>query len=264
MGLRLISAAVGLPILIAAIWAGTPWLTVVIGLVALLGIWEFTRLASGVGAQVPLPLAAALTLALAIHSELPPQDRDLLLPLVGGGAIVSGLWFLVAGQRRGLADWAFTLAGALYVGLLLSHALLLRQAAQGRDWLLFALLTTFAADTGAYFTGRLLGRRPLAPTISPRKTQEGAVGGLVWAVGVALLLGLVLDLQAGAWVQGLLGLLVALLALAGDLVESKFKRAAGVKDAGGIIPGHGGVLDRLDSVVFTIPVVYYFVVLVLD
>jgi phosphatidate cytidylyltransferase len=154
------------------------------------------------------------------------------------------------------------------VGFLLAHALALRQldggADQGRDWLLFALLVTFATDTGAFFTGRAVGRHRMAPTVSPGKTWEGAFGGFACAVGVALALEPLLGLEVPLWQAALIGAAVGLLAQAGDLAESRLKRAARVKDTGGILPGHGGVLDRLDSIVFTVPVVYYLVALVLE
>ena len=132
----------------------------------------------------------------------------------------------------------------------------------GIDWLLFALLTTFAVDTGAYLVGRAVGKHPLAPSISPNKTWEGSVGGFVSAVVVAVALGQVLDLNIDVWQQAVIGAAVGVVAQWGDLLESKLKRIADVKDAGSIIPGHGGLLDRLDSLLFTLPAVYYLIVTV--
>jgi phosphatidate cytidylyltransferase len=109
----------------------------------------------------------------------------------------------------------------------------------------------------------MIGKRPLAPTISPKKTKEGAAAGLLAAIGASLALGALLDLPAAAWQQALVGLVVGVVAQVGDLAESLLKRSAGAKEAGGLIPGHGGVLDRLDSLLFALPVVYYVVVLAL-
>ena len=181
---------------------------------------------------------------------------------------ISVPWFMARQGRNGRVTMIpFVVAGPVYVGFLLSHGLALRELDGGadyaRDWLLFALLVTFASDTGAFFTGKAVGRHPLAPTVSPGKTREGAVGGFALAVGVAAGLGALLDLGTPVWQAALVGVAVGALAQLGDLVESRLKRASGVKDAGSILPGHGGMLDRLDSIVFTLPVVYYLVALVL-
>ena len=163
-----------------------------------------------------------------------------------------------------MKNYLYTLLGPVYIGFLLSHALLLSGDAQGGwQWLYFALLIAFANDTGAFFTGRLMGRHRLAPAISPGKTWEGAAGGLLWAVGAALALDYVLSLSLLLWQSAVLGVIIGVLGQAGDLLESALKRRAGVKDSGTLLPGHGGILDRLDSVIFTVPVVYYWVRLLL-
>jgi phosphatidate cytidylyltransferase len=161
----------------------------------------------------------------------------------------------------------------MYVGFLLSHALMLREITVsgppddvvvncGIEWLLFTLLTTFAVDTGAYLVGRAVGRRPMAPSISPNKTWEGSIGGFFSAVLAALALGLVFDLDIATWQLAVIGAVVGVVAQCGDLLESKLKRIADVKDSGSIIPGHGGLLDRLDSLLFSLPAVYYLIVTV--
>lgn len=161
---------------------------------------------------------------------------------------------------------AYLLAGPVYVGFLLAHALALTGmdggTNLGRSWLLFALLVTFATDTGAFFVGRSVGRHPLAPGTSPHKTWEGAIGGFAVAMVAALALGRVLELGLGSWQQAVMGATVGVTAQAGDLVESRLKRISQVKDAGSIIPGHGGILDRLDSLLLSVPTVYYLLSLV--
>ena len=127
----------------------------------------------------------------------------------------------------------------------------------GRDWVLLALFATFAVDTTAYFIGRAWGRHKMAPTISPGKTWEGAVGGLAGAIVAVIALALLLDIDISYSEMVILGFLIAVFAQLGDLAESKLKRSMGVKEAGNLIPGHGGILDRLDSIVFTGVVVYY-------
>ena len=122
------------------------------------------------------------------------------------------------------------------------------------------LLVTFATDTSAFFVGRAIGKRPLAPAISPSKTREGAVGGIVGALVASVAAVYVFDLNVALWKTIAIGVSIGIVGQLGDLVESRLKRIAGVKDSGSLVPGHGGVLDRLDSIVFNLVVVYYFVV----
>ena len=207
------------------------------------------------------------------------------------GAFVALLWLIsfYHGSRWPVAT-AYLMGGPLYVGFLLAHVVALAQVGEvffkanplafeaainpdtyslGRNWLVFALLTTFATDTGAYLVGRAMGRRPLAPNISPNKTWEGAAGGFLGAVIAALLLERFLNLSVGPsgwgadwtsawnWQPLVIGATVGIVAQLGDLLESKLKRLSQVKDAGVLMPGHGGLLDRLDSLLVTIPTVYY-------
>ena len=201
------------------------------------------------------------------------------LAILVGGAFLSLLWLIAfyRGRQR-LETAAWLIGGPVYVGLLLAHIPLLAQLGDtgefsgygyelGRDWLLFALLTTFATDTGAYFVGRLAGRHKMVPSLSPGKTWEGAAGGLAAAVVAALLIAgplyRYLNLDLVWWQPVLIGAAVGIAAQGGDLLESKLKRIASVKDAGRLFPGHGGMLDRLDSLLLTIPTVYYLAALAL-
>jgi len=160
------------------------------------------------------------------------------------------------GNRPGSAnDWALTIAWAIYIGYALSFFLRLRASDQGLSWIIVALLGTWICDTGAYFVGSTIGKRKLCPKISPRKTWEGAIGGLISGVlAVVLLSWWLLDLAIG-WGL-LLGVTLVLAATIGDLAESVIKRQVGVKDSGNLIPGHGGMLDRIDSLLFVVPAVY--------
>lgn len=208
------------------------------------------------------------------------------------GGFVALLWLIAFyhGPRWPVAA-AYLAGGPLYVGMLLAHVMLLAQVGDnffyanptgfdfltfpdngydlGRNWLIFALLTTFATDTGAYLVGRAVGRHRMAPGISPNKTWEGAVGGFVGAVVAALLLERILNLGLGSpgWTEGwnwqplLIGATVGIVSQAGDLFESRLKRLSQVKDSGVLMPGHGGILDRLDSLLVTIPAVYYLLVI---
>ncbi len=165
-----------------------------------------------------------------------------------------------AGTQHRITDSAVTVMGILYIGGAMSYLIRLRGFSGGEFLILFVLLATFASDTGAYYVGKTLGRHKLAPTISPKKTIEGLVGGLVLTVLAVYV--------AREWFPFwqltlldsiILGTVLTLAGLAGDLTESAVKRAVGVKDSGGLLPGHGGMLDRVDSLLFTAPAFYYYV-----
>ena len=196
----------------------------------------------------------------------PHLDHGYLNPLLLTSAIVlPPVWLLLRKQKEGaFLSWVWTTAGILYIGWLLSHFVALRGLECGREWVLFALFVTFTYDTGAYFVGRALGRHRLAPGISPGKSWEGAIGGLITAIGISLLLVWLLDLPLDYGQTILLAMLVSVFGQIGDLFESMFKRNMGVKDSGKSMPGHGGFLDRMDSVVFAVVVVYYYVMLVVN
>jgi phosphatidate cytidylyltransferase len=261
---RFSTALWGIPLLAAAVWFDEPlpWLTILVALWGMLAVIEFYRL--GEKAKLaPLTLFGLLWTLLFIIS--PQIDSRYLTPpiLVTSGVVLSLVWLLVRPKREGaFLDWAWTLGGILYIGWLLSYFVGLRGLEDGRNWVLLALAVTFASDTAAYFTGKALGRHKLAPTISPGKSWEGTIGGFIGAIIIALLftLSTPLQLPIGYGQAVLLGFLISLFGQLGDLVESLLKRNTGVKDSGSWLAGHGGFLDRIDSVVFAGVVVYYYVV----
>jgi phosphatidate cytidylyltransferase len=270
---RVITAAVGLPLIILAIWFGDPWpwFSLLIAAAALAGTFEFYHMANFDRREPLLYLGLLWTLALVISPHYANPD---LLPIVITATVVVSLICLLLRRSREKAfrDWAWTLVGALYVGWMLSYWLNLRGLEDGRNWVYLAMLTTFANDTGAYFIGRARGKHKLAPAISPAKTWEGAIGGLISAVLAAIVIAMVLELisvKVGApfvfryWQIMLLGFLVGLFAQLGDLIESLLKRNMGVKESGNLLPGHGGILDRFDSLIFVGAVIYYYAVWVL-
>ncbi|HEY49306.1 MAG TPA: phosphatidate cytidylyltransferase [Dehalococcoidia bacterium] len=269
---RVISAAVFLPILFVAIWFGDPWFSIVVAIAALLGAIEFYAMFTTERWQ-PLTCFGTIWVLFFIsnayyaHSYSSESTWILVTSsLIASAIIFSLLLVILQGSPREkiLYNWAWILAGVFYVGWLLGHWILLMNSGEdygwdGRDWVLLALFSTFAVDTTAYFTGRAFGRHKLAPAISPAKTWEGAVGGLVGAIAAVVILALILEepLDIGYGKLVVIGFLVGVFAQLGDLAESKLKRIMGVKESGSLIPGHGGILDRLDSVVFTGVVVYY-------
>lgn len=149
--------------------------------------------------------------------------------------------------------------GMVYVALPLSHFIPLSSVTKGRLWLLFLLAVVWLNDTCAYYTGSTLGRHKLSPIVSPKKTVEGAIGGAVGGVVAAYLFNLFFDMGLAIEEVVFISVLLSAVSLMGDLSESLLKRGAGVKDSGSIIPGHGGVLDRIDGIIFSVPALYYYI-----
>ena len=261
LGKRVITALWGIPLLGVAIWFDKPlpWFTILVAIWGVLAAFEFYRMVNTSGVP-PLTYFGLIWTLLFILS--PHFNYDFLIPfLLTSAVILSLIWLLLHPQKEGaFVGWAWTIAGILYVGWLLSYFVALRGLDAGRNWVFFALFTTFGSDTTAFFTGRAWGRHYLAPNISPGKTWEGAIAGLFGAIIVSLVLVTLFSLPLSYGQAILLGLLVSIFGQLGDLVESLLKRNMGVKDSGKLIPGHGGVLDRIDSVVFTGVVVYYYVI----
>lgn len=256
---RVLSALFLLPIVAVLLYLGGWWFAGAVLVVAGLALHELYGLLrkAELAPQeiIGLLLAAALVLPPILPSARP--WLELVVTLCTAGALV---WHMLQpGRTRPGVDALATLAGALYLGWMGRHFVALRLAPQGLWWTALALLSTWITDSGAYFVGRRWGRRPLAPRLSPKKTWEGAVGG--WLTGVVLT-------PAVAWLLGLspwhglaLGALIATVAPFGDLAESMFKRQVGAKDSSNLIPGHGGMLDRIDSLLFVIPGAYYYLLL---
>lgn len=260
---RWLTAAVALPLLALIIALGPGWLLLILvvlvtagGMIELLSLLvpetkSWVRIVT-LATSLLLPLAtywkgvlglsiatvAVIFVALTIHLLLYAKEE----------AILQSLGALVFAQ--------------LYIPFLLSHVLLLFQVPSGRRWIFFLFFVIFAGDTGAYYAGHRWGRHKLWPAVSPGKTVEGAVGGLLSSLATALLVGkLLLSLgESGITFLLSLGLVIASVGQMGDLMESMIKRVSKVKDASSILPGHGGLLDRLDSLIFAFPLTYYGVV----
>jgi len=185
----------------------------------------------------------------------------LVTPLLLTIAIIPPLlWLLSRRQKQdAFVSWAWTVAGIFYIGWLLSHMVALRGLADGVSWVFFVLLVTWLSDTTAFFTGRRLGRHKLAPGISPGKTWQGAIGGIGGAIAISVLFftPTTFQLPLPYWQVIPLAIGVSVLGQCGDLVESLLKRNVGVKDSGTFMPGHGGMLDRMDSMLFAGTLVYY-------
>ncbi len=297
---RILVAAVGIPLALVAVYIGGWALAAVLSFVAAVAAREFFNLAEPVAAE---PDAAEPTAAEPAAAEPDPARRPLrwlgmlasallvvlaavepdlrrwaghafmVLLLLGLASLAAAVFDMRV--RRVLPTVAATVAGALYTGGTLSFAILVRslpeargafpaQPVEGFLLLLLPLLVIWLGDTCAYFAGRKLGRRRLAPRVSPGKTVEGGVAGLLGSVAMGFALGFALDdhpnFPVSAPAGAMIGLLLGIAGQLGDLAESRLKREAGVKDSGGILPGHGGMLDRFDALFFALPLAYALIV----
>jgi phosphatidate cytidylyltransferase len=251
---RILSGLVLIPVFFSCIWFLPPLVLLAVAeAVLVLAFIEYARLAEALGARVPRVASGAAAMAVCAATAL---GLPLELPLV---AATVGLGALLVGARRPspgvLAEISASVFPMLYLGLPLGSFVALHAAA-GREAVLLLLMTIVVSDTAQYFTGRAFGRRRLSPVISPKKTLEGAVGGFVLAPAALVLAGhWWLPGRTVGWLL-LVGMTIVGLGIAGDLFESLLKRSAGVKDSSALIPGHGGVLDRIDAMLFAAPVFY--------
>lgn len=265
---RLISIAALAPLVVAGVIVGGWLWTGICAVAILLATHEYLHLVRADASSPQGPAAPSYLLGMMLAVLWIADARWPGMGLRAWGLALAALAPLAAQVIRGgpegsLNGWALTVAGTLYVGYALSHWVLLRDLAHGLDWTAIALAGTWSSDAGAYLIGRAWGRRPFFPSISPKKTLEGAVGGMVLSVLGTVAAALLLPVAIAPWQAFVLGLLISIAAPLGDLAESVIKRQTGAKDAGRLIPGHGGMLDRLDSLIFVGPLAYYVVTLFL-
>ena len=293
LGTRILTAAVLGPIVLVSTVAGEPWLSLLLGVVAFLAFVELVALLDAAGWQPPQVLTILAGMALTAAGLVGAnQDRiggplaNVLTTLdppgihaaafVGVTLLLAAAAFMRSDPRAGFVTWAMTTFGVAYVGMLLPMVAIVAHLApdggspatavglvglgSGVAWTLTLVLVVWGYDTGAYLIGRMIGRTQLVTHISPSKTVEGLFGGLVAATIAAGIGAVLIGLEP--WHPLVIGPLVALAAQAGDLAESMLKRAAGRKESGFIIPGHGGMLDRIDSFLFAAPVLAAYALLV--
>jgi phosphatidate cytidylyltransferase len=244
---RFVSAAVLIPLVLLPTFFGHEWFVGLVVGVAAAAAWEAAALQARAG--LPASPIVAVLLAVAIPVGVALQLFTLGW-LLAGAALAVALFILgyAVRQRSPLGGWALTLAAGLYPGVLLAPAVALRERFDGLGLVLLIMAATWACDTTAYVIGRRWGRHKLAPAISPGKTVEGVAGGLVGGLVVGAIASLLLP-ETPMRIVGL-GLVVAVAAILGDLAESAMKRRLGAKDSGWLVPGHGGLLDRIDGLLF--------------
>ncbi len=275
LGKRVLTAAVGVPLVFALIYAGGVAFLLLIAVVIVLCMVELGRLVAAKGGTLRVPLVTVLAVAVAVAAWLGGQ---FYMSAAYVAAVVVLLVVEVMGGvvKNSMARLGYALLALTYAGLLPSHFLVLRRSTlsspladaaaslalrdPGFMFLVFVVAVTFVHDTSAFFVGKRAGTLRLLPTVSPAKTVEGTLGGALGAVVTAVVVDFIFGTPFPPYLVALWGLVLAVAATFGDLVESMLKRDAEIKDTGGVLPGHGGVLDRLDSLLFTVPVSFYFVV----
>lgn len=253
---RGLSTLVLLPLFLWLVMAGPLWLFgSIIVLLGALGQWEFTGMFERAGVRTMRGLGLLGGVLVTASFALPVSER-VMLTAVLLGALTAALWQ----QRLGQMEWqpaVVTVFGILYVNWLLGYAFWLRDLESGKEWVLLLVWVTWLGETAAYLVGSAAGRHRLAPMVSPKKTVEGALAQLVVSVLAAVIAQTWFFPALGLAGAALVGLALGVSGQIGDLVESALKRSVGTKDTGSLIPGHGGVLDRIDSLLFNTPVLFY-------
>jgi phosphatidate cytidylyltransferase len=274
MKARLLTAAIALPLLIGSIilplWVPeTVWLFVVIAILALgAGLFEFYSLTKKLELKADAALAylASAALIVAFVFDAPTRSPDLLLLTLTASliaVIIAETFRFQKDFTKLLTGLGVTIAGVVYIVFLGGFLISMRVGFENfpglsTKLLVFFFAVMFGSDAGAYFTGRAFGKHKLAPAISPGKTVEGLIGGIVSAAAIAALCTLLFFSELPYLYSIPLAIVMAVVGVLGDLAESAMKRGSGAKDAANILPGHGGVLDRLDSLLLNAPILYYF------
>lgn len=277
LGQRWLTAGIAIPIVLTFVWFGGWFAFAATLLVVVVVTVELHQMFLHVGYHPLIWVTLGLSVLFLVSAMFPLQRLFLLEVGLGGALLLSFPWLFLRKQLAGaMVDWALTLAIPLYIGWPMSFFLLLRGTAPslfkgpgagwlflppGAWWLLLVLLGVWGFDAAAFFAGRFLGRHKLSPRISPGKTWEGVLGGFVLSIAAGLLF-TVKPLGVPWYLAILLGLLLGSAAVLGDLAESLLKRQTRVKDSGQMMPGHGGLLDRIDSLLFAVVVVYIFAQLI--
>lgn len=259
---RVITGIVLIPILFFIVWfLPHHYFLGVVVLATLVGTHEFYRMAGMRGTRPLSKLGMALGAFVIVADAYGPQGGEWGTALVITFCVLTVLTARLFSPRPvegALEDAAATLAGIFYVALLFGFQAAIHRGYQGKQWLMFLYLVIWASDTGAYYIGTAFGKHRLYEKISPKKSIEGLIGGILASLVIALLCRLWLVPSLGPLEAAVLGAVLALVGTIGDLVESLLKRSVGVKDSGTIIRGHGGMLDRMDSMMFAAPVLYYY------
>lgn len=252
------------------VWFGDPWVTAAVCVVSALASYEFYRIVKNENIKPLTWLGIIFSVLFAVNAFVQTNSINIagvsswftLTSLITSITVIPLLWMLFKQNREhAFINWGWTVAGVLYTGWLLSFYIHIRATENGLGWLFLVLGCTALCDVFAYAVGSTLGKRPLASSISAGKTVEGSIGGLIASIIFAIVSSLLFNLLLNYWQMILTGVIIYIFAQTGDLVESLLKRNMKAKDAGNVLPGHGGILDRIDSHLLVAPVAYYLILI---
>lgn len=246
---RLITGFIGILLLVFIILKGGTYLEISVLILSFIGLSEFYSAMTKLSLNPISYIGYIATFGLYLSNIIPIIIIESFIALF----VISLLIILMMGKNISISDISVTLLGVLYIPFLLSHILLLDGSLY--IWLIFII--SFGTDTFAYIFGNIFGKHKLSPTISPNKTIEGSLGGILGSLACSLIYAFAMNVNSKLQIV-ILSILVSIISQIGDLVASKIKRMANIKDYGSIFPGHGGVLDRFDSIILSAPVIYYF------
>ncbi len=278
---RVLTAIIALPVALGLLILGGVWFSLLILFLVLVGESEFYRIVEMKGLE-PMRITGYILATLLVFVAHFSNEYYLNLFLTMAILFIFIMQLYRRDVKTAISSISATIVSIVYVAWLISHAILLRNIGtelvgkygvvlqkiadliinpdyMGLSYLILVLAVTFLADTAAYFVGKSYGKHKLAPVVSPKKTWEGAIAGVVSSVIVAVIVKYIMRIQMDTVYIALLGFLLGVFGILGDLSESLLKRDVDIKDSGNIFPGHGGVLDRLDSLMFNVPITYYFV-----
>ncbi len=277
---RLVVTVLGIPLILAIIIGGSIPLYLFINLIALISLFEIKKLLDNVNLQLSPYLFVPLTIGIIYfmtNGEAYLRNSIFITSVIfvgiAGAVFTDKLFSIqqrklenrpqnkVVGLYPGIKNFVVTVSATLIISVFLSYAILLKQLNLGTELLTTTIFGVFAFDTGAYVFGTIFGKNKMAPSISPGKTWEGAIFGTIISVATVLACSSILSVGLDILIVVMLGIIVVLLGQTGDLLESYFKRKMKSKDSSRLLPGHGGVLDRIDSIVIVLPAVYYWLLL---
>lgn len=260
---RVLTSIIGIPLLVLAIFFQNPWFPIAISVIGLTAGYEFYRIVRELGIK-PITYFSLFAILLLILSPFCPIP-NLKSIILTGTIIITLIWQVVtAKNKNAFSDWVWTITGIIYIGWTLSYWTALTNVTNSCAWILWAIAIVMACDAAAFFVGRAWGKHALAAQISPKKTWEGAIGGLFGSIFASVILGLLLPLPIPWWQMILVSIIISVIAQFGDLAESLLKRTVNVKDSGNLLPGHGGMLDRIDSYIFIGALVYFYIIYIVS
>jgi phosphatidate cytidylyltransferase len=261
---RWITGIVALPFLIYLIYAGGVAFASMIAVVSVLAFWEYFRIAFNSPDNNPSKVVFAIgyLTAISMVAAAYQYSAEMLIAVMGANIIISGFVFLFffKSNLKMIENIRIQLQGVIYIPLSLSILVLIRNGTDGIAWIFFLLTIIFAGDTSAFYVGTYFGRHKLSPSISPGKTIEGSIGGFLANIFVGSIFKFFLFPYLSWKICFFFFILIGAAGQVGDLFESAMKRMSGVKDSGIILPGHGGILDRIDALLFATPVMYFFII----